>query len=127
MDSVNSMHPDGHESDDVDDALEMARKGKGGKRLSAFWEQVHLCAEMARDTLRGNYDLGFREKAMLIGGLLYVVSPLDTVPDAIPVAGLADDVLAIGAVVTALALELADYKRWKGLDDDDDGLEPVAA
>jgi uncharacterized membrane protein YkvA (DUF1232 family) len=115
------------ESDGVDEALKMANEGKGGRHRRAFWNQVHLCAEMARDTIKGDYDLGLREKALLIGGLLYVVSPLDAVPDMIPVAGLADDVLMIGAVATALALELASYKRWRRDDGDDPINTPAAA
>ena len=32
-----------------------------------------------------------RDKAIIIGALGYLISPLDAVPDAIPIAGLSDD------------------------------------
>ena len=101
------------ESEDIGEALNMAERGEGGRRFRVFWDQVHLCAQMARDTVRGDYDLGWREKATLIAGLAYVASPLDAVPDAVPVAGFADDAIVIGAVVVALGLEIADYRRWR--------------
>ena len=37
-------------------------------------------------------------KAIIIGGLIYMVSPIDLIPDAIPVVGLLDDVGVIGLV-----------------------------
>ena len=39
------------------------------------------------------------DKAMIIGALGYLISPLDVVPDAIPIAGLADD---LGVLVYVL-------------------------
>jgi uncharacterized membrane protein YkvA (DUF1232 family) len=42
-------------------------------------------------------------RTLVIGGLLYLVLPLDVVPDAIPVAGLLDDVAVIGFIWNKLA------------------------
>ncbi len=46
-------------------------------------------------------------KAMIIGALGYLISPLDVVPDAIPIAGLADD---LGVLVFVLK------KVWMDID-----------
>ena len=46
-------------------------------------------------------------KAMIIGALGYLISPLDVVPDAIPIAGLADD---LGVLIFALK------KVWTDVD-----------
>lgn len=48
-------------------------------------------------------------KAMIIGALGYLISPLDVVPDAIPIAGLADD---LGVLVFVLK------KVWTDVDPD---------
>ena len=48
-------------------------------------------------------------KAMIIGALGYLISPLDVVPDAIPIAGLADD---LGVLVFVLK------KVWTDIDPD---------
>ncbi len=46
-------------------------------------------------------------KAMIIGALGYLISPLDVVPDAIPIAGLADD---LGVLIYVLK------KVWTDID-----------
>ena len=46
-------------------------------------------------------------KAMIIGALGYLISPLDVVPDAIPIAGLADD---LGVLIFVLK------KVWTDVD-----------
>ena len=37
----------------------------------------------------------FRSKAIIIGALGYLISPLDIIPDAIPIAGLGDDLAVL--------------------------------
>ena len=48
-------------------------------------------------------------KAMIIGALGYMISPLDVVPDAIPIAGLADDLAVLLFVLK---------KVWTDIDPD---------
>ena len=53
--------------------------------------------------------VSLKDKAIIIGALGYLISPLDIVPDAIPIAGLTDD-------LTVLLYAL--NKVWTSLDDD---------
>ena len=50
-----------------------------------------------------------KEKAIIIGALGYLISPLDAVPDAIPIAGLGDDLGVLAFVLT---------KVWGGVSDE---------
>ena len=52
--------------------------------------------------------VSFKDKAIIVGALGYLISPLDAVPDAIPIAGLADD---LGVLLDAL------NKVWTSVDD----------
>ncbi len=61
-------------------------------------------------TLVCDPSVAWTAKAMAIGALLYLISPIDAVPDIIPIVGLADDVGVISAAVSALAVELKKYK-----------------
>ena len=50
-----------------------------------------------------------KDNAIIIGALGYLISPLDIVPDAIPIAGLSDD---LGVLIYVL------YKIWDDISDD---------
>ena len=53
--------------------------------------------------------VSLKDKAIIIGSLGYLISPLDAVPDAIPIAGLSDD---LGVLLYVL------NKVWSSVDDD---------
>jgi uncharacterized membrane protein YkvA (DUF1232 family) len=45
-------------------------------------------------------------KGIIIGALGYFISPLDAIPDAIPVVGFADDLGALAAATAAVAVHI---------------------
>lgn len=45
-------------------------------------------------TLQSN-KISIKEKALILGALGYLISPIDVVPDAIPIAGLSDDLAVL--------------------------------
>jgi uncharacterized membrane protein YkvA (DUF1232 family) len=47
------------------------------------------------------------------GSLLYVFSPIDLVPDIIPIAGLTADAVALGVCLAGIGHDLQKYKPWK--------------
>ena len=72
---------------------------------SAFVEKIsHVAkragAKMVYAALILYYTLesdkvALKDKAMIIGALGYLISPLDVIPDAIPIAGLSDDLAVL--------------------------------
>ena len=70
--------------------------------------------------------VSLKDKAIIIGALGYLISPIDVVPDAIPIAGLADDLAvllyALGKVWSQVDDNLKDKakeKLSKWFDEDD--------
>lgn len=70
--------------------------------------------------------VSLKDKAIIIGALGYLISPLDIVPDAIPIAGLTDDLTVLlytlGKVWTSVDDEMkeqAHEKLSKWFDDDE--------
>lgn len=65
----------------------------------------------------GHRDTPRRIKLLLLAAALYLVSPVDLIPDAIPLAGVMDDVLIVPAAVCGLTRLLPDHVRrdaeWK--------------
>ncbi|MCK6529723.1 DUF1232 domain-containing protein [Myxococcota bacterium] len=80
-------------------------------QVAEVWSHVQALAQMIKDP-----NAAWGSKAIAIGALLYLVSPIDAVPDVIPLAGLADDVGVILFAVNQLASDLRNYRR--GVEED---------
>lgn len=74
--------------------------------LISIWENVVALAKMINDN-----KVAWGGKSLAIGALLYVVSPVDAIPDIIPILGLTDDAAIITAAVTAIGAALNKYKK----------------
>ncbi len=70
---------------------------------------------MLWDWFAGRFDWQpMRLFAAAIIGIAYLVSPIDIVPDVIPLAGWIDDIMVATAVVRLARFDLERYRRWKG-------------
>lgn len=54
-----------------------------------------------------------KDKAIILGALGYLISPLDVVPDAIPIAGLGDDLAVLMYVIHKVWSEVSDDVKEK--------------
>lgn len=97
----------------ADTALKMAAEGRGGSGFSEFWHEVATLGRLARAVVKGEYDLETPQMLALFGGLAYVVSPIDAVPDPIPVAGFVDDAGVIAIALSALTYEVIQFREWE--------------
>ena len=69
-----------------------------------IWDKVQLLWSFIKDP-----NVAWGKKATAVGSLVYLISPLDAVPDFIPGAGLLDDVAVILFVAQMLAESLKTY------------------
>jgi len=83
----------------------LASKGQG---LKAYVDDLQLAYKMLRDP---NFQVSKETKTVLIIALLYVISPIDLIPDAIPLLGLVDDVLVAGYALRQASAELERYRQ----------------
>ncbi len=60
-----------------------------------------------------DYTVPWETKASIIFALGYFVSPIDVIPDVIPVVGYLDDALVVGYVAHRLTGEIAKYRQWR--------------
>jgi uncharacterized membrane protein YkvA (DUF1232 family) len=83
----------------------VASKGQG---LKAYIDDLQLAYQMLRDP---NFQMAKETKTVLIIALLYVISPIDLIPDAIPLLGLVDDALVAGYALRQASAELERYRQ----------------
>ena len=46
-------------------------------------------------------------------GLIYLINPLDLIPDVLPIFGVVDDSLVVGIVLALLSCDVKKYLSWK--------------
>ncbi|MGO3265405.1 MAG: YkvA family protein, partial [Sphingobacteriaceae bacterium] len=64
----------------------------------------------------GRYKMSRWNLSIIVGTILYVVSPIDAIPDMIPVLGWLDDASIVGFAISKLADELDRYRAQVQLD-----------
>ncbi|GAA0671041.1 hypothetical protein GCM10010193_24030 [Kitasatospora atroaurantiaca] len=76
--------------------------------------RVVALPRLLRDVLRHRYPGVKRGKlaALLVLAMLYVLSPIDAVPDVIPVLGWTDDTAVLLWFLTGLTRESGRYVQW---------------
>jgi uncharacterized membrane protein YkvA (DUF1232 family) len=88
--------------------------GKAHGPLEKFAKNIKLLFSIVKDYASGNYkELPWTTIAAIIGSLLYIFSPIDLIPDFIPVVGLMDDAAVLGICLTGIAKDLKKYEIWK--------------
>lgn len=72
--------------------------------IKEIWSKVKALYKMIKDP-----NAAWTSKALAIGTLVYLIVPLDAIPDVLPIAGLTDDLGVILTTVAILAHELKKY------------------
>lgn len=89
--------------------VDRIRENLGGMNrgpIAKVWDQVMALWKFVQDP-----NAPWAGKAIAIGALIYLISPIDAIPDVIPVLGLTDDVSIIGLAVAKLATDLQKYMK----------------
>lgn len=99
----------------VADALKKASANKGvGALAGEVWENLQLLTRMLKAAMSGEYK-GI-PSSTLVGGiavLIYFISPIDLIPDMIPIIGLLDDATLLAWFIASIKTELDKYKEWE--------------
>ncbi|MDY0362087.1 MAG: YkvA family protein [Desulforegulaceae bacterium] len=114
--------------DDIEDVdendVEYAAK-KGNKKVEALeknkpsalieiWEDIKLLVGLVGDYVSGKYrETPWKTIAAAAGAIIYFASPIDIVPDFIPLVGYLDDALVLKLAIDFSHDDLIAYKKWK--------------
>ncbi len=98
----------------LDKQKEIEDKFKGNGPLGRFIEDIKLMFAIIKDYVNGDYrKIPWWSIAAIIAALLYVLNPMDLIPDFIPVIGYVDDALVVATCLAMVETDLHKYKDWK--------------
>ena len=81
-----------------------------GKRLAV----VPIMASLIRSYVKKEYtDIPIGTIIAIVSALIYFVSPIDLVPDSIPVIGYFDDAAVVGACWLLVESDVEEYDKWR--------------
>ncbi|WP_417530903.1 YkvA family protein [Marinobacter lipolyticus] len=104
--------------DDLESLLVRQRaieeKVKGSGKLNRFSADIKLMFAMIRDYWNGDYrDVPWKSIAAIAGALIYVLNPLDVIPDLLFGIGFLDDAGVVALCLKLVESDLHRYAAWK--------------
>ncbi|POM25976.1 hypothetical protein BTM25_03600 [Actinomadura rubteroloni] len=79
-----------------------------------FGERARAVPRMVKAVLKGDYKgLSIGTLGLLALGIVYIVWPLDAIPEVLPVVGLADDAGVFLWLLAMLVRHAGDFVRWE--------------
>ena len=89
--------------------IPMMKKVRQIRSLAALWRYRAELFRMFREMFRGTYRASFLTIIALVAGIVYILSPIDLIPDFIPVLGWIDDGAIFYFLLKRLMYELSRY------------------
>lgn len=88
--------------------------GSPSSRIRDLADQIKRLGRLVRAYANGSYrDISVGNIVLVVAAILYFVTPLDLVPDALPGAGFVDDATILAFVLARLDGELAQFAAWE--------------
>ena len=115
---VNETFAKGTEGFSEEDLEKVRKNGsiaeEKSSRLGDQFESFKLTWGLLQDYWAGNYkNVPWKLLASIGFATAYLISPLDIIPDFLPVLGFVDDATVFALLISSFQSELDDYKEWK--------------
>lgn len=90
------------------------KAGRHKSSLGSIFDELMALARLVRSWASGEYrQVSAQTKLLVVGGLLYFLSPVDLVPDFLAGLGLLDDAVLLGWIASSLRHELELFRQWE--------------
>ncbi|MGY2172513.1 YkvA family protein [Pseudomonas gingeri] len=91
-----------------------SKSARQGGRLGKLKEDLKLLQVLCLAYWRGEYrEISYKSMIVVVAGLMYFLSPIDAIPDFIPVFGMLDDIAVLAWVMNTLDQELNAFRAWR--------------
>lgn len=92
-----------------------AEKAEGNRSVLAdIWDDLGSLLRIVKSWKSGSYrEVPWNTVVLSTGAIIYFLTPVDFVPDVLPVLGLIDDIAVIRWVIGAIRSDLAKFRAWE--------------
>ena len=98
----------------IDNQEKIEKKLSGANSLSKYVEISKIMLGMVKDMKRGTYtSVPWFVIATIVMALLYILNPMDLVPDFIPGIGYVDDLAVLSLGIGWIETDIHKYLDWK--------------
>lgn len=85
----------------------------GGSPFKKIKEKVKSLGLLLRHYANGTYrSVEGKNIVIILAGMIYFLSPIDLIPDILPVIGFADDIALITFIYNSVSEELEKFEMW---------------
>ncbi|WP_338872429.1 YkvA family protein [Spirosoma sp. SC4-14] len=89
--------------------------GLSGANIAAFREQLNIVTRLLRAYASGEYrQIPWKTLIRMIAVLIYFVSPIDILPDFLPIVGLSDDIALMLWLFSGIKDDIEKFRQWEG-------------
>ena len=82
-------------------------------KVQAALEPILIFKRMIQAHRSGKFKVSSKTLGLIVLGLLYFITPIDIIPDFMPILGFTDDLSVILAVFNSVKHEVDDFLNWE--------------
>lgn len=98
----------------LDNEKQITNKLNEKSPLDRFFTDIKLFLGLLKDYYYGKYrTIPYKSIASVVTALLYIINPVDIIPDFLPFIGQIDDALVFGLCLKLVESDLEKYQAWK--------------
>ncbi|WP_340153355.1 YkvA family protein [uncultured Marivirga sp.] len=92
----------------------LTSRAKASEKIGQLRNKISTLIRLVKAYTKGSYkNISFKSMIYTVGVLIYFITPMDIVPDFIPVSGFIDDASLILWLYNHLGYELQQFKAWE--------------
>jgi uncharacterized membrane protein YkvA (DUF1232 family) len=98
----------------LESVLRTLSRGHSAFDATGLTGKIQAAARMVRRSVNRQYpDVPWQSLVLITAGLIYFVTPVDSIPDFIPLLGFTDDIAILTAIFASISTDLDKFIEWE--------------